>query len=1524
MKNLRDSFICVALLPGLLASQLAIAAVPTVVTYAPIEAVPPNVQTKPARPLTMLNMSKDHQLFYRAYNEFSDYNGDGSPDGTYLHTVRYSGYFDTTKCYSYGSGKFAPSSAQDVSSKLCTDKGWHGNFLNWATMTRIDIVRKVLYGGYRFLDSSTATILERASLPMDAHSFAKYYANAASATADQPAINTITPFDAISELTMCNTTVAPNGQMSQTLNTTTYPPLVRVVKGNYSLWNAHERRQCRWAEESSNGGGNGNNFANTGLSAASNYPSKTLALPDSSNDGYVVRVEVCNKSGAGGLGGERCRGYPSGSLKPIGLLHEYGENNSAEFGLMTGSFSSNIVGGVLRKNATTFRDEVNYLTNGTFITPVGGGIVSTLDRLRIYGYDYGDGTYQSDGYCTFQITGLTNNRCTSWGNPIGETFIETLRYLNGGLAQTITADDKGAEMGLPVASWADPLPNSPSASKLAAFGPSQCRRINNINFNASVTSYDNADAAAPDEPKKRFLTLPGSPSLDTFIDLIGSGEGIHGTERFFGRSGPLPTDGNGLCTAKTVTALSLVNGICPVGSAYYGSYALAGAAYWANLNPVRPLTMTLPAADTKRAYRVRSYSVALAPGAPRIKVTSATSGLSALIQPAYLLNVGNDGSGALVDFRVISQTATSGSYLLVWEDSEQGGDYDSDVNGILSWRVDGNTLYVATRTFNDSTANPQGFGYTISGTNKDGVHFHSGILGFTRKDAGMVVTKLDGSAHPNIVDGGCSNCQRDQDASQAKYTITGTTGGSLEDPMWYAAKWGGFRGALNIAAGSPNDDKKSWDAIDNLTGAAASAGDGKPDNYYEVFNPDQLEEALRSVFEASSEASNAAPAVSSSQLISTGLKYVASFNTSKQNGDVQAFALDPTTGSFKANLEWSAGEKLTLKFPSGPGGRQIITNNQTAGFPFTWTQITSSSHIAYRNLVEAGTNPLTPARAEATVNFMRGDRSEEGNLVRSRDATNILGAIVSASPWLQEKPSAKFFDSSNPGYSAFVVAQNARAQVLWSAADDGMLHASKADTGDIIMSYVPEALAPRFNELGAPSANIQAFVDGSPFSADIDLNAGLPAGSPAWRTYVFGSLGRGGNGVFALDATNVSTLTNAESNSGSIFKWQFTANDDADLGHILSDISIEPGTGQAAPIVKIADGRFAMIFGNGYGSKNGNASLYILPVQGPNASGNWSGKYYKITVNGPNNGLSTPTILDTNNDGRADTVYAGDLKGNLWKFDISDANPANWKSAYSISGSPAPLFVAFASDNTTRLPIVGAPQFTFPSFGGVMLTVGTGLSVKTGDFPNVAVRQRVFGIWDRPAFAAGTRALPGGVDTLVPRTLVRNSANEVTVSSAATVDFENVVPTSAKDGWYFDLPDQSEMVLSNIEYRGGNVFFTSVRPPADSDLCSDVPRSSFYLFDPILGFASSSVLGLPTVGSITTPIMGIDIADQKVRVVNDSTGRKIPGANGTPVPACADGTAPLRVIGKDTDKSICFMQTKARFQWREIPGLRTK
>jgi type IV pilus assembly protein PilY1 len=1630
----------------------------SIAANAQLAPIPPNIVSTTPKPMIMLNMSKDHQLFYRAYDEFSDLDGDGIPESTYKHSFNYYGYFDSYKCYNYDGSMFVPVSVN--TNKYCSGQ-WSGNFLNWSTMARVDVLRKVLYGGMRSTDTADTTVLERTHLPTDAHAFAKYYKgddldNLTPFTAEQLAPSTtsstsralyfdaprnklynnlrtatardlpdlavpvpaVAPFlpgscadqvetlypnvdvggvstvnpakpdnfncmsfavtfstgfsvekgDQISvsltasptatfvvgiassistgsitlvvvpdsmkvkgvstnsdkslfsawtvknltqiSATICNSTLgsATSSDVNYWSHTNTNPPLMRIARGDYQLWNANERWQCYWNEEK--GASNGNSFAITGLGSASSNPVKATRGVTIGGNGpdFNVRAKVCDSTL---LGTERCKKYPDGNYKPIGLLQEYGEKDLAEFGLLTGSFRKNISGGVIRSNMQSFRSEVNYLSNGTFTSST--GIVSNLNKLRVYGYRYDDGGYLGDGNCTYQLTGLTDNQCTSWGNPLGEMFLESLRYL-GGKAPTPAFDftyagSKDEAMGLSKPAWVDPFLRSSTAERAVIegkYGKAQCRAINVLNFNASVTSYDHDQLGT-------FTDLPGAPTVASLMNVIGVDELITGNNWFVGSNG---STNNRLCTAKTITNLSDVRGICPDGPAYYGSYSLPAMAYWAHTNKIRTdLPTTGNATD---AFKVKSYSVALSPGKPRITIPNPLSaGRNVIIQPAYYLNKGsgNTGGGTLVDFRIIEQTSTRGKYLVVWEDSEQGGDYDLDVAGILRYEVVGNKLYVTTQIFSAASGSPQGFGYTISGTSgKDGVHFHSGVyqLNFTDITNLTVVTlNADGTvqtppyAYLNST-GGCANCESDKtdiaekrSATRAEYdfSTTGANAGVLQDPMWYAAKWGGFK---DIPATGKPDSISKWDSkkADGTLGS-----DGKPDNYFLAIRADLLEASLRSVFDDIVNASNTAPAVASAQVTEGSLVYQGKFDGADGHGELQAYAVQ-ADGTIGGSPAWNAHEKLTTSTT-----RQIITNvTATTTVAFTWANLSDAQKTATFGGLDA--------TAEARLDWVRGVRTNEapnGYRFRTRNLKSIMGAIVNSNPHVQSPPKADFTGTPFSGYSTFKAAKATRPGVIWVGTGDGMLHGFNSSTdsttgGVPIISYLPGLLLNRAGLWTNPdNANVLSGMEGTPFTGDVTI------GSPAvWKSYLFSSLGRGGKGIYALDVTDTAQLT--EANASSIFKWQFTPTDDADLGYILSEANATSRfSKQSGQIAKMNNGKFAALFGNGVQSTSGKAALYIMYADGPDTSGSWTGKYVKLVADvGPDNGLSQPLWVDTDGDGVADYIYAGDLKGNVWKFDVTSNLDTDWGVAYS----GKPLFIAKNLDSDTlTLPISAVTDFRFHPFGGLVINFATGKAVDSTDFPDGTARANgIFGIWDKPGYAAMTAAdldtnLPRTLSSLALRTFTRQSSDGKGYVTGSAIDW------TTKKGWYVKFPVTAEASLSNPTVALGLLAIISVVPNGTlDDNCYGLPSAYLTLIDPITGLLNTNINGqLDLGGGVIVNIASIPVSGQRTTFVRTSVGCTS-GSNC--VVGISDVTKPLTKLNAPV--------TNSRLFWREIPTFKTK
>jgi type IV pilus assembly protein PilY1 len=1514
---------------------------------AQVQAIPPNILATNNLPMVMLSASKDFTMFWRAYTDFDDINNDGIVDRTFMPDYKYYGYFDATKCYKYiaANTRFEPSRIADTAggTYYCTSGAgeWSGNFLNWSTMSRIDVLRRVLYGGKRYTDSTTDSSLEMSFVPRNSQAIVKYYNGAD--------LDKLTPYHSAAAkaagITLCRRE-HEDGGVSQV---NTFTPEIRVAVGNVILWNMTEIRTCNWSgEEGYAWQAPTIDFLNKNYQTPDGTLGKDVpahqhltSVPPLSgeNSAYVARVQVCVASL---LGNEHCKNYSppaaTANYKPIGLLHEFGESSNsgvvparAEFGLMLGSYDHNLSSGVLRKALGQMNDEINP-TTGQIVTPAagGGGIITALNRITLYGYDAGGGSYQENCFSN----NISDGHCPSWGNPVSELLLESLRYYAG---KSLVYPSNGGydnSVGLPyVTSPGDPLKANPAigaSTRAKLYGQPICRPLTMLTITSGSSSYD--------EDLSRFTDIgPAHATAAAITKILGDQEGVTGTTRLVGENS---TDHNQLCTGKTIDDLGAVRGICADGPNFKGTYLGAGVAYYANTNKIRSDLTVIPPDLSPTALMVRQYGVSMSGGVATLAIpVDATHNV--YITPASMdwNSGGAPLPGNLVDFKILSRSADgqSGAALALWQHAMLGEDQDLDQLQALRWTVSGTTLKIYTQAIEANTGSgaPYATGYTVVGTTNDGVHLHSGINDYVTSETGLDVS--------NALYAGSNEGQQGRDCvldvttpyprslcvvyngtyyrgeTGQTYTITGATNALIREPLWYMSKYGGFKYDGNpanqypTAANTPIWDTKRADGK-ACGGAGLPCSDGEPDNYFVARNPDLLESSLREIFETIVNASNNAPAVASSQLNAGDIKYVASFTPGDGHGELSGFAIDNTTGAFQTVATWFAHTQLTATLPND---RQIITNSGGTGTAFRWSTLST----AEQNDLIGGADITT---GQQMLQWLRGDTTVN-SLFRTRASSSVLGPIVNSNPVVQGPPNGKFFGTAFSGYPAFITAYAARKSIVWVGAGDGMLHGFDANPdvaaggSSPVLSYVPEPLFSRLPDWAyTAQPAVQAFVDGSPFIGDVKI-------SSSWSTYLFASLGRGGKGMFALDVTNPAALN--ETNAASVFKWQFTTADDAsgDLGYVVSEPTTSRFTNQSGQIAPMNNGKFAALFGNGVQSANGSAALYILFADGP-SGGAWTGRYVKIVADiGPNNSLSQPIWVDTDGDGIADAIYAGDIKGNLWKFDVSSTDSTQWKVAFT----GLPLYTAQDS-NGNPLPLSNAVEARPHPLGGMILDFATGKALVSGDYPNVTTRvDGIYGIWDKPSFATGNAAsLPG----LLPRTLSQLGAR--TFNSTPTGD--RYVTGDAIDwtntlGWYLPYPVSSEMSVGNLAIAASQLAAISIAPiqkahAADPDPCNIKPAARLNILDPVSGLAGdllpSTTITLADGTVVTVFLATVDIADQKLRLSRDDIGKAVGPGIGDP--SCQAGTADCyRFIGKDTDLSLKSSVASRRIFWREIPGLKT-
>ena len=656
-------------------------------------------------------------------------------------------------------------------------------------------------------------------------------------------------------------------------------------------------------------------------------------------------------------------------------------------------------------------------------------------------------------------------------------------------------------------------------------------------------------------------------------------------------------------------------------------------------------------------------------------------------------------------------------------------------------------------------------------------------------------------------------------------------------------------GAWPSVAANSSDAAK----VDDLRHAAYN-GRGE---FLSAYTPDALRTALNSTKTSVSGRSGSAAAVAvNSRSLSTSTRlYQARFESSEWSGDLRALTID-TSGTVGSEV-WSAKEQL--KSQNWNTGRVIYTRNATTGTGITFRWNTTNLSAIQQSDLSANvpTGWTTDNWGTARLNWLRGDSSNEGTgstNFRKRTDGFKLGDIVNSTPIFVGAP-PYLADIDSGTHTTFRTNYTTRTEMIYVGANDGMLHGFDASTGQEKIAYLPSMVfssSGNLNKLTSASYVHQYYVDGSPTVGDAYSTFAYNCASVAcWRTVLVSGLGGGGKGVFALDvtdpdgevtATSGLAFTDSNTNAGNIVLWEFTdsATPD-DMGHVFGQPTIARVRTGANTTGWVA------IFGNGYNSTNGDPVLYVVNIKDGTL-------LKKITLKSDSdNGLSTPAVVDSDGDYTADYVFAGDLKGNLWKIALTNTNTANWNSSYS-SGSPpaaAPLFIAKDANNNDQ-PITVKPEVgSHPSEDGFMVYFGTGRYIANGD--NTAASspvQTFYGIWDKNDYSgSGTPVARGNLayQTISTATAGSTTVRQVTdytitwgTSGSCTCD------TTAKTcgtcrGWRDDLLTASsaslgEKQVSNPVLLGGScprVIFTTLIP--SSDVCGYGGSSWLMELDPTNG-----------------------------------------------------------------------------------------
>lgn len=485
--------------------------------------------------------------------------------------------------------------------------------------------------------------------------------------------------------------------------------------------------------------------------------------------------------------------------------------------------------------------------------------------------------------------------------------------------------------------------------------------------------------------------------------------------------------------------------------------------------------------------------------------------------------------------------------------------------------------------------------------------------------------------------------------------------------------------------------------------------------------------------------------------------------------------------------------------------------------------------------------------------YVAGDRSGElNNGGQFRNRNHLLGDIVSSSP-----------------------AYDAQTDTIFVGANDGMLHAFSGSQGLEQFAYVPGGIdLQALKTLSDTDYAHRYFVDGPLVLSRREQTPG--------KTILVGSLGQGGKGIFSLDVSNPGSFGTSD------VKWESTETSGNNMGLVLGK-----------PIIaKLNNGVMGVIVPNGINSSGDRAALLVYRL---------SDGHLLAEINtgegsaADPNGLSAPTTRDLDGNGTVDLVLAGDLHGNLWKFDLSSASPTAWSTPTSRS-------VLFKAESATggRQPITSAPAVARdPKTYELWVFFGTGRFLTEADVANKGV-QSLYGL------KIGDSAITSRSTQLQKREIVVAGYRD----GVPVRGFEASSDLTGARGWYIDLVTppapgaaEGERIVSDAQVVA-NVLITSSILSSD-DPCLPGGKGYLNALDAFTGSSlGSSFFDVDGDGDFSDEVLGPD--DTPIGSIDLGVG----------MPTLSTIIGNLLGVGGSSgsteDVPIDLSTTSGRVSWREI------
>jgi type IV pilus assembly protein PilY1 len=570
----------------------------------------------------------------------------------------------------------------------------------------------------------------------------------------------------------------------------------------------------------------------------------------------------------------------------------------------------------------------------------------------------------------------------------------------------------------------------------------------------------------------------------------------------------------------------------------------------------------------------------------------------------------------------------------------------------------------------------------------------------------------------------------------------------------------------------------------------------------------------------------------------------------------------------------------------GPSSRNILTWGGTGttavGIPLQWSSLSSAQQTAIGS--------------SDRVNFLRGDRTKEISNTNGtfRNRTSVLGDIIDSSPTWVGAPSFdyasnwkdKLYTVTAPegtSYASFATTNASRMNVVYVGSNDGLLHAFRAGTvsgstianndGQELLAYMPSqvlnAIHPSSSSLdySSPSYLHNFYVDATPGVGDLYYGTGTAG---AWHTWLVGGLGPGGHpagavntnantyvdsnnvtqqtipdpvgAIYALDITNPSATNFVEGNAASLVVGEWNSSTITCTGNTTCGSNL--GQVSGTPLIRrLHDGGWGVIWGNGLNSKLGRPGIFIMHIA---QSGTISFQYIDAGWTGSGNGIVEVTSADLDGDHITDFVYAGDVLGNVWRFDLHSSTATDWNTAVT------KLFTTSSGQPITTAPlVVEIPAVTNSGKPKLVIAFGTGQKLPltaTASEVYASGTQSLYGFWDSNMSTWNGTNTDEKYDTVTASGLTfplsPSNLTAQTISSATGADgatYRNVTSTTlcwsgssvcasgnTSMGYRIDLPGSNEQVIYNPSLIDDSFVVNTLMPQSTQALtCGNTPASGF-------------------------------------------------------------------------------------------------